>query len=50
MGIHVACLLGARHGHHKEEGNTEAGYVYIVMANLGALVLLLAFGLLAGPK
>jgi formate hydrogenlyase subunit 3/multisubunit Na+/H+ antiporter MnhD subunit len=36
--------------HHKEEGNTEAGYVYIVMANLGALVLLLAFGLLAGPK
>ena len=35
--------------HHKEEGNTEAGYVYIVMASIGTLALLLAFGLLAGP-
>jgi hydrogenase-4 component B len=36
--------------HHKEEGNAEAGYIYIVMASLGTLALLLAFGLLAGPE
>jgi formate hydrogenlyase subunit 3/multisubunit Na+/H+ antiporter MnhD subunit len=35
--------------HHGEEGNIRAGYVYIVMASLGTLALLLAFGLLAGP-
>ncbi len=35
--------------HHREPGNAEAGYVYIVMASAGTLALLLAFGLLAGP-
>ncbi|MCI0735298.1 MAG: hydrogenase 4 subunit B [Beijerinckiaceae bacterium] len=35
--------------HHREEENVRAGYVYIVMASLGTLALLLAFGLLAGP-
>jgi hydrogenase-4 component B len=34
--------------HHRVEGNARAGYVYIVMASFGTLVLLLAFGLLAG--
>lgn len=36
--------------HHREEGNRTAGYVYIVMASLGTLALLLAFGLMAGPE
>lgn len=36
--------------HHKEPGNTLAGYVYLVMASFGTLALLLAFGLLAGPE
>src|SRR5581483_5917511 len=36
--------------HHKERGNAHAGYVYLVMASLGTLCLLLAFGLLAGPE
>ncbi len=36
--------------HHREPGNAEAGYVYIVMASAGTLALLLAFGLLAGPN
>jgi hydrogenase-4 component B len=36
--------------HHKEEGNEQAGYIYIVMASLGTLALLLGFGLLAGPE
>jgi hydrogenase-4 component B len=36
--------------HHKEPGNTLAGYVYLVMASFGTLALLLAFGLLAGPQ
>ncbi|HTV33680.1 MAG TPA: hydrogenase 4 subunit B [Methylocella sp.] len=35
--------------HHKEPESAKAGYVYIVMASLGTLALLLAFGLLAGP-
>ncbi len=35
--------------HHREEDNIRAGYVYIVMASVGTLALLLAFGLLAGP-
>jgi formate hydrogenlyase subunit 3/multisubunit Na+/H+ antiporter MnhD subunit len=35
--------------HHREEGNARASYVYLVMASFGALSLLLAFGLLAGP-
>ncbi|PRH89142.1 hydrogenase 4 subunit B [Labrys okinawensis] len=36
--------------HHREEDNLKAGYVYIVMASFGSLVLLLAFGLLAGSQ
>jgi formate hydrogenlyase subunit 3/multisubunit Na+/H+ antiporter MnhD subunit len=39
-------LVSAR---HREPGNAQAGYVYLVMASFGALSLLLAFGLLAGP-
>jgi hydrogenase-4 component B len=35
--------------HHRESGNARAGYVYLLMASLGTLSLLLAFGLLAGP-
>ena len=35
--------------HHREPGNQRAGFVYIVMASFGALSLLLAFALLAGP-
>jgi formate hydrogenlyase subunit 3/multisubunit Na+/H+ antiporter MnhD subunit len=35
--------------HHREPGVMRAGYVYILMANFGALALLLAFALLAGP-
>jgi hydrogenase-4 component B len=35
--------------HHQERDNTRAGFVYIVMAALGTMALLLAFGLLAGP-
>ncbi|KAB2851480.1 MAG: hydrogenase 4 subunit B [Hyphomicrobiaceae bacterium] len=34
---------------HREEDNTRAGYIYILMASFGTLALLLAFGLLAGP-
>ncbi|MGZ3276371.1 MAG: hydrogenase 4 subunit B, partial [Caulobacteraceae bacterium] len=40
-------LVSAR---HREAGNARAGYVYLVMASFGALCLLLAFGLLAGPQ
>jgi hydrogenase-4 component B len=36
--------------HHREPGNMQAGYVYIVMASFGTLCLLLAFGLLAGAE
>lgn len=35
--------------HHREQDNTRAGYVYLVMASFGTLALLLAFGLLSGP-
>lgn len=35
--------------HHKEPANARAGYVYLLMASFGAICLLLAFGLLAGP-
>ena len=35
--------------HHREAENTRAGYIYLLMASFGALTLLLAFGLLAGP-
>src|SRR4029453_8726615 len=34
--------------HHREPSNARAGYVYLVMASFGTLMLLLAFGLLAG--
>jgi formate hydrogenlyase subunit 3/multisubunit Na+/H+ antiporter MnhD subunit len=34
--------------HHRAPGTLRAGYVYLVMASLGTLALLLAFGLLAG--
>ena len=34
--------------HHRRSGNAEAGYIYLLMASLGSLALLLAFGLLAG--
>ena len=35
--------------HHRIQENVQAGYVYLLMAGFGALALLLAFGLLAGP-
>jgi formate hydrogenlyase subunit 3/multisubunit Na+/H+ antiporter MnhD subunit len=35
--------------HHRRPGNAAAGYLYLIMASLGTLALLLAFGLLAGP-
>ncbi len=35
--------------HHGERDNARAGYVYLVMASFGTLVLVLAFGLMAGP-
>ena len=35
--------------HHRVRDNTEAGYIYLVMAGFGTFCLLLAFGLLAGP-
>jgi formate hydrogenlyase subunit 3/multisubunit Na+/H+ antiporter MnhD subunit len=34
--------------HHRVRENLQAGYVYLVMASLGTLALLLAFGALAG--
>jgi formate hydrogenlyase subunit 3/multisubunit Na+/H+ antiporter MnhD subunit len=34
--------------HHREQDNTRAGYIYLVMAAFGTLALLLAFGLLSG--
>ena len=36
--------------HHRDAENRRAAYVYLVMASFGALALLLAFGLLAGPS
>src|SRR5688572_31976257 len=35
--------------HHRDADNAQAGYVYLVMASVGTLALLLAFGLMAGP-
>ncbi len=35
--------------HHLHQGNARAGYIYLLMASLGTLALLLAFGLMAGP-
>jgi len=34
--------------HHREPDNVRAGYIYLLMASVGTLALLLAFGLLAG--
>ena len=34
--------------HHRVRDNVHAGYVYLVMATFGTLMLLLAFGMLAG--
>jgi formate hydrogenlyase subunit 3/multisubunit Na+/H+ antiporter MnhD subunit len=34
--------------HHRVQDNVQAGYVYLVMASFGTLMLLLAFGMLAG--
>jgi formate hydrogenlyase subunit 3/multisubunit Na+/H+ antiporter MnhD subunit len=36
--------------HHHNPDNRRAAYVYILMASFGALALLFAFGLLAGPQ
>jgi len=36
--------------HHEDPDNRRAGYIYLLMASFGALCLLLAFGLLAGPN
>jgi hydrogenase-4 component B len=36
--------------HHRRSGTAAAGYLYLLMASLGTLALLLAFGLLAGPS
>jgi formate hydrogenlyase subunit 3/multisubunit Na+/H+ antiporter MnhD subunit len=35
---------------HAAPENARAGYIYLVMASLGTLTLLLAFGVLAGPE
>lgn len=35
--------------HHHDAENRRAGFIYLVMASFGTLMLLLAFGLLAGP-
>jgi formate hydrogenlyase subunit 3/multisubunit Na+/H+ antiporter MnhD subunit len=34
--------------HHRDRDNMRAGYVYLLMASVGTLVLLFAFGLMAG--
>ena len=36
--------------HHREPENLKAGYIYLVMASIGTLALLLAFGALAGAN
>jgi formate hydrogenlyase subunit 3/multisubunit Na+/H+ antiporter MnhD subunit len=36
--------------HHREEDSRQAGYLYLVMAGFGTMVLLLAFGIMAGPE
>ena len=35
--------------HHRVPENARAGYIYILMASFGTLMLLLAFGLMVGP-
>jgi len=36
--------------HHREDEARSAGFLYLVMAGFGTMVLLLAFGLMAGPE
>jgi hydrogenase-4 component B len=36
--------------HHRSPENVRAAYIYLLMASFGALLLLLAFGVLAGPE
>ncbi len=36
--------------HHRNPENVRAGFIYLVMASMGTLSLLLAFGVLAGPQ
>ena len=36
--------------HHRDEATRTAGYLYLVMAGFGTMVLLLAFGLMAGAE
>jgi formate hydrogenlyase subunit 3/multisubunit Na+/H+ antiporter MnhD subunit len=47
MSLSSWALVMAR---HREPDNARAGYVYLLMASFGALALLLAFGLMAGPQ
>jgi hydrogenase-4 component B len=35
--------------HHRVRDNIRAGYIYLIMASFGTIMLLLAYGLLAGP-
>src|SRR5262249_56361979 len=35
--------------HHRVRENIRAGYIYLIMASFGTIMLLLGFGLLAGP-
>jgi formate hydrogenlyase subunit 3/multisubunit Na+/H+ antiporter MnhD subunit len=35
--------------HHRDAENRKAGYLYLMMASIGTMALLLAFGLMAGP-
>ncbi len=35
--------------HHRQAGNAQAGFIYLIMATFSGLALLLTFGLLAGP-
>lgn len=36
--------------HHRAAATREAGFLYLVMAGFGTMMLLLAFGILAGPQ
>src|SRR5499425_3617071 len=36
--------------HHRVRDNVQAGYIYLIMAGFGTIMLLLAFGLLAGAN
>ena len=36
--------------HHRVRDNTQAGYVYLIMASFGTFALLLGYGMLAGPE